>query len=284
MLIPASCQRILNMLMGAFRMRTEYLAGSRLETDEKNGKIRLLRFEIQPSITIGGILYPKGNIKDFPTLIFFHGGGELASDYRKSLDSLGENVPVSKLYTDCGVNLAVFDYRGNGFSTGTSTYADLFNDPIPLFKLFKEWLNREYGGVSSKSFFIMGRSIGGSSAAVFGPENIPEIKGLILESSYSDNFFSLKTPSMIADSTPELLNCLRIGSNDTYVKQTNKPCLIIHGKSDQVAPFFHAENNFKCIPESVAKTMVAIPSAGHNTVMRFDEYFVALKKFIGESK
>jgi hypothetical protein len=53
-----------------------------------------------------------------PNILFFHGNGEIASDY----DDIGP------LYTQTGVNLFVADYRGYGLSGGEPTFTNLIRD------------------------------------------------------------------------------------------------------------------------------------------------------------
>src|SRR5208337_4035530 len=55
--------------------------------------------EAAPGISIGCRFYPAGNRA--PTILYFHGNGEIASDY-------GYTAP---LYQERGVNLFVADYR-----------------------------------------------------------------------------------------------------------------------------------------------------------------------------
>src|SRR5713226_9355286 len=49
---------------------------------------------------------------DVPTVVFFHGNGEVVADY----DGIAE------LYAHVGLNLVVSDYRGYGRSGGSPTY------------------------------------------------------------------------------------------------------------------------------------------------------------------
>ena len=67
----------------------------RLDSD-----IQVLEFEIYDSISIGGFYF--GTNKENPTILLFHGNGEIAFDYQY----------ISNLFLDCNVNLAVVDFRG----------------------------------------------------------------------------------------------------------------------------------------------------------------------------
>ena len=62
-----------------------------------------------PGWSIGGRFYAAGATA--PTLLFFHGNGEIVADY----EDLGP------LYARQGLNFFPVDYRGYGRSTGTPT-------------------------------------------------------------------------------------------------------------------------------------------------------------------
>ena len=69
--------------------------------------------EVEEGVTIGCRLFTAD--KDVPTILFFHGNGEIVSDY----DAVGP------LYVEQHLNLLVTDYRGYGWSDGTPTFSTL---------------------------------------------------------------------------------------------------------------------------------------------------------------
>src|SRR3990172_11975924 len=56
--------------------------------------------------------------KAAPTILFFHGNGEVMSDYDD----------IAPAYGRLGINLCVVDYRGYGASTGRPTIAAMLTD------------------------------------------------------------------------------------------------------------------------------------------------------------
>ena len=125
---------------------------------EVPSKFRIMQFEIENGVTIGGILFLADDYLHKPTMLFFHGNGEVATDYSY----------LANKYIELDINFAVFDYRGYGFSTGTPIYSALFSDPLIIYKKFNEWIEKEYDGICSKKFVLMGRSLGSSCAASLG--------------------------------------------------------------------------------------------------------------------
>jgi pimeloyl-ACP methyl ester carboxylesterase len=236
---------------------------------EDKSKFRVLQFDISNEISIGGILYLNRDFLNVPTVIFFHGNGEVATDY---------SYFASK-YLECGLNLAVFDFRGYGFSTGTPEYSTLFDDPPLIFEKFSGWLKSEYTGIISEVFFIFGRSLGSASASALAASNPENLRGVIFESSFG----SIKRMmTLVAGRFPEInLELLNPFSNDTYLTQIKKPCLVIHGERDQIIPFSEGKYVFETIPESVEKEFIGIPYATHNDISSYeDQYFSPIKKFI----
>src|SRR5687767_9722219 len=65
--------------------------------------------EVEPGVRLGARFY--GVDPAWPTLLFFHGNGEIASDYDD----------ISAIYNDRQLNLFVVDFRGYGTSTGHPT-------------------------------------------------------------------------------------------------------------------------------------------------------------------
>jgi hypothetical protein len=76
---------------------------------------------VHPGVAIGGRFYAAGATE--PTLLFFHGNGEIVADY----EDLG------MLYVQRGLNFFPVDYRGYGRSTGTPTVTTMMHDCNAIF-------------------------------------------------------------------------------------------------------------------------------------------------------
>ena len=102
-------------------------------------------FEVEPGIVLGCRFYMHDSAA--PSILYFHGNGEIASDH----DEVGLE------YMEVGCNLLVMTYRGYGWSAGTPTVQAMFKDGRQLFVKLIAWL-RDNG--YSGPLFIMGRSLG----------------------------------------------------------------------------------------------------------------------------
>ncbi len=231
--------------------------------------VKILNLKINNETNIGGICFMQD--KSLPTILMFHGNGEIALDY----------LHFFKLFFECGVNLTVIDYRGYGWSNGTPFYTCLITDAFPIYEKFKEWMKNE--GFHN-SLFVMGRSLGSVCASEIGSWNPPDLKGIFFESGFARLFnmmtrlFQVKGPQITKEGLKEW-------SNDTKITKIKKPVLILHGTNDWIVPISEGELIHETLPEDIEVKMVAIKGAGHNDIMMFKEKYVqALKSFIQEFK
>ncbi len=238
---------------------------------KESKELRVLKFPVEKGVELGGILYLHENPSDHPTIMHFHGNGEVALDY----------INIASLFNQIGVNLAVFDFREYGFSTGKISYTFLLKDPIPLYLEFHEWMQDEYPGKSAEQFILMGRSLGSACASALGAyEEAHAIKKIVFESGYSDTYelmtdlFELHHPQLTKES-------LKPYSNHTFQEKIGKPTLILHGVRDNLIPINQAQHIFDSIPKNIQKKFIRINRASHNDIMMFgNEYFGPLRDFI----
>ncbi|MFX1293878.1 MAG: alpha/beta hydrolase [Promethearchaeota archaeon] len=231
--------------------------------------VKILKFQISDEILIGGFFFL--NNKNFPTILLFHGNGEVAADYQYFMH----------LFFECGVNLAAIDYRGYGFSTGQPCFSTLFEDALPIYEEFIGWMKEQ--GLHD-SLFVLGRSLGSTCAAEIGSKNPLELHGIIFESAIGSAYqiitdlFRVNNPLVTPDALKEW-------SNDTRAKKFKKSVLIIHGTNDWIVPYKHGKILFDALPDEIDKLLISIEGAGHNNIFQFaSEYFTPLKKFIEKYK
>jgi len=234
-----------------------------------DSNIKVLKFNIKKNILIGGFFYL--NDYSFPTILLFHGNGEIAADYQYFLD----------FFFDCGVNLAVVDFRGYGFSSGEPIYSSLITDAIPIYDEFSKWMIENN---LKDSLFILGRSLGSACASEIGAHNPNSLRGIIFESGFASMYNMMTRLFRVSgpDITPEGLSEY---SNDTRIKKSQKPVLVIHGTQDWIIPFEEGKLIYENIPEGIEKKLVLIEGAGHNNIFSFkEEYTTPLKEFIQKHK
>ena len=222
----------------------------------------LIPVEEDVSISYGFYVGEKNN----PNILFFHGNGEIASDY----------LQIGAIYNQIGLNLFVADYRGYGNSEGKPTLTNMIKDAQPIFEGFKRVLKD--GGFSG-NLFIMGRSLGSASAIELASHYGSQLNGLVIESGFTNVFnlfkylgFPLKSLGVIVPRTPSSLKLIR---------KISLPTLIMHGEYDQIVPVEEG----KAFYESIAakdKRLIIIPGVDHNTVMTggMERYLQALREFI----
>lgn len=231
--------------------------------------IEVLKFKVNNNIIIGGYFF--FNDIDLPTILLFHGNGEIAIGYKS----------IAPLFFDSNVNLAVIDYRGYGFSSGEPYFTSLITDAMPIYNAFIKWMEKRS---LFDSLFVQGRSLGSSCAAEIGAHNPENLRGIIFESGFASiynmitNLFRISSPELTPLSLTEY-------SNDTRIRKFKKPVLIIHGSSDWIIPSSESELIYKSLSESIDKKLVIIEGAGHNNILMYrDKYFNPLSEFIEKYK
>jgi pimeloyl-ACP methyl ester carboxylesterase len=200
-----------------------------------------------------------------PALLFFHGNGEIASDYDM----------IAPAYHEIGANLFVADYRGYGASDGTPSFAALISDAHPVLGRFHALLDEE--GFSSRRF-VMGRSLGGLPAAELAATARERLAGLIIESS-APSLTRIRQRAGIDESDSEIARVVE--AHAVRLAAIRLPVLQIHGEWDEIVPLRHGIAFHEGLATD-AKQLVIIRGAGHNDIgwVGRELYFEALANFI----
>lgn len=201
-----------------------------------------------------------------PTILFFHGNGEIVSDY----DELG------KVYNRMGINFVVVDYRGYGRSTGEPSVSAMMSDCHVIFAFVREYLGRN-GFIGTLT--IMGRSLGSASALELASQPSPGFENLIIESGFAHAGALLKVLGIEPD-TISFQETEGFG-NFEKIKAWTGATLIIHAQFDHIIPFSDGQDLFDACPSS-NKCLLEIPGANHNDIfMRgLNAYMEAVKKLV----
>jgi pimeloyl-ACP methyl ester carboxylesterase len=222
---------------------------------------------VDKQIAVGALFHLAA--KEAPNILFFHGNGEIASDY----NDLG---PV---YNRMGINFLPVDYRGYGRSGGEPTVSSMMRDCHAIYDFTRKWLA---GNGYSGPFIVMGRSLGSASALELASGHAEEIDGLIVESGFA-----------LAEPLLSLLGVDLRGLNFTEssgfgnldkIKRFHKPVLIIHAEFDHIIPYSDALRLYSKSGSS-DKTLLKIPGANHNDIFSrgLTEYMSAIKSFAGRA-
>ncbi len=208
-------------------------------------------------VAVGCRFYPHR--REVPTILYFHGNGEVASDYDE----------MASMYNAFDINLFVAGYRGYGASTGSPNFSTMIADAHAIFLFFREWLPK-LG--FARRFFVMGRSMGATSALELAARYPEHLKGLILESGAGGTGGWYRWMRPDDDSAPwdELQQRHR-----QKVASITMPLLTIHGELDALIPVERALE-LQAAVSSQRKELVVIPQAGHN-----DLFFRGLQQYMG---
>ncbi len=208
--------------------------------------------------------------KEWPVLIYFHGNGEVASDYDD----------IAELYTGRKINLLVVDYRGYGKSSGAPTISSQLHDAVVIYRqLLVEVKERGYTG----KVFVMGRSMGSLSAQEIVFRAGEELPGLIIESGFCCVSRLIKLFNLPADR--EALEEVENAAIEC-LHSISLPVLVIHGEWDSLVPLAEGQLIYDSI-QTPDKQMLVIPRATHNDIIfrDIDRYFGAIEAFVhGQQK
>ena len=105
-----------------------------------------LKIPVAEGVSVGARFFRAGT--SCPTILFFHGNGEIVSDY----DDIG------LVYVKMNINFMAVDYRGYGASSGIPSVSSMMNeDCYAVFDFTRNYL--ESGGYEGP-LIVMGRSLG----------------------------------------------------------------------------------------------------------------------------
>ena len=220
--------------------------------------------EVDESFWIGARLHLIN--KSAPTVLFFHGNGEIASDYDE----------ISQIYNQKKINFIIADYRGYGLSNGIPDIKNIQSDAHIILDYILKYLKE---GNYSGSLFLMGRSLGSVSVLELTKRYPNDFSGLVIESGFAEEepFFELM------GTTSEKVGFKKEDGflNGEKIKTYNGPLLIIHADQDHIVPFNQGKLLYlTCCSEN--KKLLVIPNANHNNLleMGFQQYLYEIEIFI----
>ncbi|MBU0996294.1 MAG: lysophospholipase [Proteobacteria bacterium] len=219
---------------------------------------------VDDNVTIGAQMHISS--PSSPTILFFHGNGEIVSDY-------GDLGPV---YNQNGINFLVVDYRGYGRSTGSPTVSNMMNDAHAILKYARQWLTKEN---FSGPLIVMGRSLGSASALELAANCSDGFDGLIIESGFA---YAIPLLNLLGANT-DVLNIREKNEFDNIhkIKHFSKPTLVIHAEFDHIIPYTDGKALFDASP-APEKKLLKIPQADHNTIFSYgmNAYMNAVKDMV----
>lgn len=200
----------------------------------------------------------------FPTLLYFHGNGEVASDHDD----------IAPFYHEIGANLFVAEFRGYGRSSGQPSIEHLVFDAHPVVDYFHAHLDA--AGFNDRRF-LMGRSLGSQPALEAAANNAARMSGLIIESGAASiqRYFARLGIEPTGDAAT------LVAQHQEKIRSIRLPALIIHGEQDDLVPVTQAAELYDLLSET-DRDLVLIAGAGHNDLLwrGMQQYFGAIQKMI----
>lgn len=173
------------------------------------------------------------------------------------LDQHGKDV--LPLLASCGLDVAVFDYRGYGRSSGAPTLANMAADALRVF----DHVSAQYPG----GIIVHGQSLG-SFMAAHVVQHRPAARAVVLEATSSTvrEWVDANVPWYARLVTRvEVEPALRSVDNVAAVSRYQGASLVLVGENDKVTPPQLARKVFDAIPGQSKKWFMA-PGAGHNGI------------------
>jgi alpha-beta hydrolase superfamily lysophospholipase len=227
-----------------------------------------LEISVAEGIRLGARFFGSAD-QGAPTILFFHGNGEVVSDY----DSIGPR------FVEEGLSLLAVEYRGYGSSGGSPSVTALLADAHLVLQETQQWLAAQE---RTGPLFVMGRSLGSVPAIELTAAHQEELAGLIIESG-----FAFTLPLLLCLGVDVLALGLTEADgfkNQLKMAQVRKPTYILHAQHDQLIPVTSAEVlQAQCGARSKEFSMV--PGADHNSIIDRTGrlYFEAIRRFVDKA-
>ena len=200
--------------------------------------------------------YHKKDLKNFKTLVFFHGNA----------GSLENRIYKLNHFQDMDINFLIIAWRGFSGNNGKPSEEGLYLDG----KSAIDWLINN--GVNEKNLVLYGESLGTGVATHLAQNK--NFAGVILETPFTS---MIDTAKKFYPYIPVKLLLKDKFENYKKIKNINSPILIMHGEKDQIVPFEMGKKMFEIANEPKYSYFTKYD----NHMMEYDESLVkALNSFL----
>ena len=223
--------------------------------------IRELSVARPDGATLNGVLFEQPNAR---TTVLYYGGNMFHLDRH-----LQELLPV---LAACGTNVAVFDYRGYGRSSGKPTVAHMQEDALAMFDAVNA---RSPGRV-----IVHGQSLGSFMAAYVAAAR--PVLATVLETTATSatELVQAQVPWYARPFlTVEMDDGLRQVDNRVAATRFRAPALVIVAGRDKMTPPRLGKKVFAAISRQ-DKQLLLLEDAGHNDALRASGAGAAYCKFV----
>ena len=172
--------------------------------------------------------YHNKNLNSHKTILFLHGNA----------GSLENRIHKINHFKDINVNFLLVSWRGFSGNKGKPTEKGLYEDA----KSAVEWLKSK--GINENNIIIYGESLGTGVATEIAQNK--NFAGVILESPFTSMIDAGKTKYPYL---PVRFLLKDKYENNKKIKNIHSPILIMHGKVDNIVPFYMGEKMYELANE-----------------------------------
>ncbi len=188
------------------------------------------------------------------TVLLSHGNAE----------DLGRVLPFMRQFYQLGYSVLMYDYRGYGTSEGSPSVRKTQQDVEAAYRWLVEGKN-----IDPETIITMGRSLGGAPATWLAAHH--PVGGLVIESTFVSTFrVKTRWPLLPWDK----FNTLH------QIKMTRCPVLVVHGREDEILPFWHGKKLYTAAPGEKMHHWIAGGRHNDYAYVAGSDYFQVFQAFI----
>ena len=213
--------------------------------------------EVDKDVKIKSWLIEK-DLKKYKTILFLHGNAGNLFNRSYKLNRLNE----------LNLNVLIISWRSFSGNLGKPNETNLYGDANKAVN----WLNER--GVETKNIILYGESLGTGVAAEIGQTN--KFNSIILESPYTS---MIKAAKIYYPYLPVKFLLQDKYDSEKKIKNIKTPILIMHGKKDNIVPFYMGKKLFETANEP--KKFLQIEEDDHMLSFN-DNLLLEIKNFINK--
>ena len=213
--------------------------------------------EVDKDVKIKSWLIEK-DLKKYKTILFLHGNAGNLFNRSYKLNRLNE----------LNLNVLIISWRSFSGNLGKPNETNLYGDAKKAVK----WLNER--GVETKNIILYGESLGTGVAVEIGQTN--KFNSIILESPYTS---MIKAAKIYYPYLPVKFLLKDKYDSEKKIKNIKTPILIMHGKKDNIVPFYMGKKLFETANEP--KKFLQIEEDDHMLSFN-DNLLLEIKNFINK--
>jgi len=213
--------------------------------------------EVDKDVEIKSWLIEK-DLKKYKTILFLHGNAGNLFNRSYKLNRLNE----------LNLNVLIISWRSFSGNPGKPNETNLYGDAKKAVK----WLNGK--GVETENIILYGESLGTGVAVEIGQTN--KFNSIILESPYTS---MVKAAKIYYPYLPVKFLLKDKYESEKKIKNIKTPVLIMHGKKDNIVPFYMGKKLFEIANKP--KKFLQIDEDDHMLSFN-DSLLLEIKNFINK--